>query len=133
MGDGSENPFSLPTSNWNPNVYQKGSFKLSGSGIRIEKWNGEGDFGKWQFTTAAALRKNYVHPVVFAPEEKDPDMSTLEAKEMEAWAFTTLQMAMGPNVISEIVSEKTAVGIWKRLENLYLKKSLSNRLLLMRS
>ena len=35
-------------------------------------------------------------------------MSTLEAKEMEAWAFTTLQMAMGPNVISEIVSEKTA-------------------------
>ncbi|KAI3770606.1 hypothetical protein L6452_01746 [Arctium lappa] len=27
---------------------------------------------------------------------------------MEAWTFTTLQMAMGENVISEIVSEKTA-------------------------
>ena len=49
-------------------------------------------------------------------------MSTLEAKEMEAWTFTTLQMAMGPNVISEIVSEKTTAGIWRRLENLYLKK-----------
>ena len=53
--------------------------------MRIEKWNREGDFGKWQFTTAATLRKNDVHPIVFAPEENDPDMSTLEAKEMEAW------------------------------------------------
>ncbi|XP_024969582.1 zinc finger MYM-type protein 1-like [Cynara cardunculus var. scolymus] len=121
MSGDSGNPFAGPSSNPNPNVYQKGAFKLSGSGIRIEKLNGEGDFGKWQFTTAAALRKNDVHPVVFAPKEKDPEMSSLEAKEMEDWAFTTLQMAMGPNVISEIVSEKTAAGIWKRLENLYLK------------
>jgi transposase InsO family protein len=60
-------------------------------------------------------------------------MSDLKAREMEAWAFTTLQMAMGENVISEIVSEKTAAGIWSKLENLYLKKTLTNRLLLMRS
>ncbi|KAI3693306.1 hypothetical protein L6452_33140 [Arctium lappa] len=129
MSVDSGNPFAGFVSNPNLNVYQKGAFKLSGSGIRIEKWNGEGDFGKWQFTTTTTLRKNDVHLVVFAPNEKDLDMSTLEAKEMEAWAFTTLLMAMGPYVISE----KTAAGIWKRLENLYLKKTLTNQLLLMRS
>ncbi|KAJ9546955.1 hypothetical protein OSB04_019498 [Centaurea solstitialis] len=52
---------------------------------------------------------------------------------MESWAFTTLQMVMGENVISEIVSEKTASGIWSKLESLYLMKTLTNRLLLMRS
>ncbi|KAJ9542307.1 hypothetical protein OSB04_028813 [Centaurea solstitialis] len=42
-------------------------------------------------------------------------------------------MAMGENVISEIVSKMTASGIWSKLENLYLKKTLTNRLLLTRS
>ncbi|KAJ9536138.1 hypothetical protein OSB04_un000681 [Centaurea solstitialis] len=128
-----ENPFGAGSSNQSQKSYQERTFNLSGAGIRIQTWNGDGDFSKWQFTTSAALRKNGVHPVVFAKDELDPNMSDLKAKEMEAWAFTTLQMAMGENVISEIVSEKTASGIWSKLENLYLKKTLTNRLLLMRS
>ncbi|KAJ9557676.1 hypothetical protein OSB04_012290 [Centaurea solstitialis] len=101
--------------------------------VKGKTWNGDGDFSKWQFTTSATLWKNGVHPVVFAKDEFDPNMSDLKAIEMEVWAFTTLQMAMGENAISEIVSEKTALGIWSKLENLYLKKTLTNRLLLMRS
>jgi len=40
--------------------------------------------------------------------------------------FTTLQLAMGENVISEISNDTTAKGIWTKLENLQLKKSLTN-------
>ncbi|KAJ9546691.1 hypothetical protein OSB04_019234 [Centaurea solstitialis] len=128
-----ENPFGTGSSNQSQKSYQEGTFNLSGAGIRIQTWNGDGDFSKWQFTTSAALRKNGVHPVVFAKDELHPNISDLKAREMEAWAFTTLRMVMGENVIYEIVSEKTASGIWSKLENLYLKRTLTNRLLLMRS
>ena len=77
--------------------------------------------------------RNEVHPVVFAPEELTAEISAAERKEMEKWAFTTLQLAMRKNVISEISSETTARGIWTKLENLYLKKSLTNRLILLKT
>ena len=40
---------------------------------------------------------------------------------------------MGKNVISEISQETTARGIWKKLEDLYMKKSLTNRLILLKT
>ena len=76
--------------------------------------------------------RNEVHPVVFAPEELTDDISAMERKEMERWAFTTLQLVMGENVISEISGETTAKDIWTKLEKLYLKKSLTNRLILLK-
>lgn len=105
----------------------------SGSQLTIEKWNGEGDFEKWQWMMKAVLRRNRVHRVVFDTETLPADISSVELEEMEEWAFTTLQLAMGKNVISEISQETTAKGIWKKLEDLYMKKSLTNRLILLKT
>ena len=113
--------------------YVRGTYVTSGSMLAIEKWNGDKDFEKWQWRMKAVLMRNEVHPVVFAPEELTEDISVLERREMEKWAFTTLQLAMGDSVISEISGETTAKGIWDKLEALYMKKSLTNRLILMRT
>lgn len=78
----------------------------------------------------AVLRRNHVHTVVYAQDQLDPSLSALELFEMKEWAFTTLQMAMGDDVIPKVFSETTAEGIWNRLEELYLKKSLMNRWIL---
>ena len=82
--------------------YVRGSYVASGSQLTIEKWNGEGDFEKWQWMIEAVLRRNRVHRVVFDTETLPADISSVELEEMEEWAFTTLQLAMGKNVISEI-------------------------------
>ena len=113
--------------------YVRGTYIASGSSLVIEKWNGDKDFEKWQWRMKAVLMRNEVHPVVFAPEELTEDISVAERREMEKWAFTTLQLAMGENVISEISGETTAKGIWTKLEDLYLKKSLTNRLILLKT
>lgn len=76
------------------------------------------------------LRRNQVHCVVYEVDKLTPDIS---AEEIEEWALTTLQVAMGEKVISEISSETTARGIWNKLEELYLTKSLTNRLILLRT
>ena len=70
----------------------------------------------------AVLRQNRVHQVVFDTHLLPEDISDVEREEMEEWAFTTLQLAMGENVISEISGETTAKRIWNKLEELYMKK-----------
>ena len=91
--------------------YVRETYITSGSSLVIEKWNGDKDFEKWQWRMKAVLMRNEVHPVVFAPEELTDDISVAERREMEKWTFTTLQLAMGDSVISEISGETTAKGI----------------------
>lgn len=52
---------------------------------------------------------------------------------MKEWAFTTLQLIVEENVISKINGEITAKEIWTKMENLYLKKSLTNHLILLKA
>jgi len=56
-----------------------------------------------------------------------------EREEMEECTFITLQLAMGENIIFEISDETTAKGIWDKLKELYMKKSLTNCLILLRT
>ena len=113
--------------------YVRGSYAAAGSQLVIDKWNGDNDFEKWQWKMKAVLRWNRVHRVVFDTETLPANTSDVEREEMKEWAFTTLQLAMGENVISEISSETTPKGIWNKLEELYMKKSLTNRLILLRT
>ena len=92
-------------------TYVRGFYVASGSQLTIEKWNGEGDFEKWQQMMKEVLRRNRVHRVVFDIETLPADISSVELEEMEEWAFTTLQLAMGKIVISEISQETTTRGI----------------------
>ena len=39
-------------------------------------------------------------------------------------------MSLFDEVLREVTDEDTAAGLWKRLENIYMKKSLTNRLYL---
>ena len=59
----------------------------------------------------AVLRINLVHRVVFDTETLPANISPVKLEEMEEWAFTTLQLAIGKNVIYGISQETTARGI----------------------
>ena len=74
-----------------------------------------------------------MHRVVFDTHLLPSDISDVEREEMEEWAYTTLQLVMGENVISEISGETTTEGIWDKLEELCMKKSLANHLTLLRT
>ena len=91
--------------------YVRGSYVASGSQLVIDKWNGDNDFEKWQWKMKVVLRRNQMHRVVFDTHLLPADISDVEREEMEEWAFTTLQLAMEENVISEISGETTAKGI----------------------
>ena len=43
-------------------------------------------------------------------------------------AHSAIILSLGDGVLREVSHEKTAYGLWKKLEELYMKKSLANRL-----
>lgn len=45
-------------------------------------------------------------------------------------AHNAILLSLGDEVLREVVDETTAIGIWEKIEALYMKKSLANRLYL---
>ena len=48
--------------------------------------------------------------------------------EIDKKARSTIIISLGDSLIREVVKEKTVVGLWAKLEQLYMTKSLANRL-----
>ncbi|KAL5123206.1 Receptor kinase-like protein Xa21 [Glycine soja] len=63
-------------------------------------------------------------------EEIPTNLSEKEKKDLLNKAHSALILSMGDKVMREISKEKTAATIWLKLENLYMTKSLVNRLFL---
>ncbi|GLT72015.1 hypothetical protein SLA2020_439880 [Shorea laevis] len=62
---------------------------------------------------------------------KAPSTSSSEKSvELEEKAHSSILLSLSDGVLREVADEETAAGLWKKLENLYMKKSLTNRLFL---
>nr|CAD1835772.1 unnamed protein product [Ananas comosus var. bracteatus] len=60
-----------------------------------------------------------------------PDSLTAEQKEeIDDKALTAIQLCLSDEVLREVLDEKTAAGLWLKLESLYMTKSLTNKLYL---
>lgn len=51
-----------------------------------------------------------------------------QVAEINKKARSTIILSLGDSVIREVAKEKTVAGLWAKLENLYMTKSLANRL-----
>jgi hypothetical protein len=54
----------------------------------------------------------------------------VEHGELEEKAHSIILLSLLDGVLREVVNEKTIAGLWKKLESLYMKKPLTNRLYL---
>jgi hypothetical protein len=52
--------------------------------------------------------------------------------EMDARALSAIRLCLADDVLFNIVTEKIAVGLWSKLESLYMMKSLTNMIFLKR-
>lgn len=56
-----------------------------------------------------------------------------EDDDLDAKVHSAILLSLGDEVLREVAEETTALAFWNRLEGLYLKKSLANRLYLKKS
>jgi hypothetical protein len=49
-------------------------------------------------------------------------------EDLDEKALSALQLSLSPDVLHEVMNAKSAAELWKRLEELYMTKSLANKL-----
>ena len=109
----------------------------SASRYNIEKFNGSNGFSLWKIKMQTLL-DNLGLKEALKEESRDKDkvgdgIKTLSANQradIEEKAFNTLILSLGDKVLREVSKMTIALEIWKKLDSLYLTKTLSSRLYL---
>ena len=105
---------------------------MSLSKHEIEKFTNGGDFSLWKLKMRALL----VHQgLESALEEDDPEAPSTSVfdekrKHIQNRTHSTLILSLSDSILREISEEKIALGIWNKVEALYIKKSVAHKLFL---
>ena len=78
----------------------------------------------------AVLIRNGVQKVIYGVEKIPEGMTVARWEEIVTKALLAIQLCHSNELLREVVKESTTKGIWKKLESLYMAKSVTNRLLL---
>ncbi|KAH9769620.1 hypothetical protein KPL71_012083 [Citrus sinensis] len=106
----------------------------------LEKINGENDFYLWSLKMRAILIQQGLDSALDDEEElkskkeREEGSSSLggDLRTINNKAHSTIILHLSDEVLMEVVKEKSASGLWAKLEELFLKKSLAKRLYMKR-
>ena len=112
--------------------------------VDIQKFDGEISFNLWKVQMRAVLIQHGLWKVLQGPHVKpekmiDEQWATYQKKrrgslmdeeweELELKAVSAIQLCLAPHVLREVLDKATAVDLWTRLEELYMTKSLANKI-----
>ncbi|GJQ92982.1 retrovirus-related pol polyprotein from transposon TNT 1-94 [Tanacetum coccineum] len=96
--------------------------------VNIEKFNGKSNFSLWRIKIRALLKQQGIWAPLAGP--KPADMTDAKYNSQDEKAHSTILLSLSDEVLYEVADEETAAGVWKKLEKLYMTKSLTNKLLL---
>ena len=98
--------------------------------FKIEKFDGNNDSGLWRLKMHALLVQNGLHKALRGKNALSEKLSDEEKDKLLEKAYGQIVLFFSDGVLRKVVQEKTVAGIWQKLENLYITKSLTNRLYL---
>jgi hypothetical protein len=101
---------------------------MTGSKFEVERFDGKNNFNIWKSTVEDILVQQGLYKAL---QGKRPEgMKDADWEELEAKTVSTIRLALAPEVKYSVLNEKSASKLWKTLEDLYMSKSLTNRLYL---
>ena len=96
----------------------------------IDKFDGKIDFSLWQMKMHAVLVQQGLHKAIKGKRALPATMSESNKDELLEKAYSALVLCLSDGVLQKVAGEQTASELWQKLENLYVDKSLENRLYL---
>lgn len=95
----------------------------------LERFDGTGDFSLWKEKMMAIL---ICQKLDIAIEEGiiPDDANKKESETVMKQARSAIIMNLADNVLRQVIGEKTALGIWNRLNQLYMAKSTATKIFL---
>lgn len=105
-------------------------FTMSAVRLDIEKFDGVINFGLWQIQVMDVMIQSGIHKALKVGDSSKSSMSKEDWEELDLKAASTIRLCLAKNVLANVQGTSTAAELWKRLEELYQGKGISNRLLL---
>ena len=96
----------------------------------IKKFFGSNDFGLWKIKMEAILIQQGCDEVLKGELNMPPTLTHAKKKSIIDKARSAIILCLGDKALREVAKEKTAAGIWAKLESLYMTRSLAHRLCL---
>lgn len=96
----------------------------------LEKFDGKNDFGLWRVKMPAILTQQGVVGALAGAAALPEKLIEKERTDILEKAHSAIILCLGDRVLREVTKEKTAAGVWAKLEGMYMTKSLANRLYL---
>ncbi|KAL5768311.1 hypothetical protein ACOSQ2_015094 [Xanthoceras sorbifolium] len=99
---------------------------MSTAKFEVVKFDRKINFTLWQVRMRAVLVQSGVQKALKG--DKPADMKDADWEDIDEKARSAIQLSLSDEVLREVISEKTTKALWEKLESLYLKKTLTNKL-----
>ncbi|KAL9444475.1 hypothetical protein AB3S75_017630 [Citrus x aurantiifolia] len=98
--------------------------------FEVEKFSVENDFHLWRLKMKALLVHQGLDVALgeVSSSKKPRKIANEDLPDVLDRAHSAIILSLGDGVLREVGGEKTAAGLWKKLEDLYTKKSMAKRL-----
>ena len=93
-----------------------------------EKLTEKVDFTLWKAKMEALLVQQGVEQALLGNDGFDKDFDEAEKNRMIGKARSTLILSLGDKALREVIKEKTAKGVWDKLEELYHVKTVASKI-----
>ena len=90
----------------------------------IENFNGRNDFGLWKMKMEAILIQQGI--TLLSDKDLLESMIEKERQEVQRKAYSLIILSLSDQVMRKVSHEKTIVGVWKKLEELYRTQAFPN-------
>ena len=104
--------------------------KTESAQFEIKNFNGMNNFEIWNVKMHDLFVQQGVAKTLLGKSKKPYTMTDDEWSDIDNRPLSDIRLCLANDVLFNIVSEKTAVGLWTKLEKLYMTKSLTNRIIL---
>ncbi|KAL5790253.1 hypothetical protein ACOSQ2_005141 [Xanthoceras sorbifolium] len=94
--------------------------------FEVVKFDRKINFTLWQVRMRGFLVESGVQKALKG--DKPADMKEADWEDIDEKARSAIQLSLSDEVLREVISEKTTKALWEKLESLYLKKTLTNKL-----
>ncbi|KAH9704469.1 hypothetical protein KPL70_011474 [Citrus sinensis] len=113
---------------------------MASTRVDLEKFNGDNDFYLWSLKMRAILIQQGLDSALddgedqMAKKKKGEGFSSFSADQriINNKAHSTIILHLSDEVLREVSKERSAAGLWAKLEEMFLKKSLAKRLYMKR-
>lgn len=98
--------------------------------FELERFDGKGDFGLWKTKMRALLVQQKVAKALLDPGKLPASMSNAEKEKMQEIAHSSIILHLADNVLRRVNKIEKVADLWAKLDELYMPKTLSNKLYL---